>query len=242
MRWNPWVWEDLAVDYGVALDVFGQWGRAEPGFRTRTVEEIDAEQEQRSAGIDAEAAQAEQDRAERAACYDAARAQARLELLEEQGVLASKVSERDEIAGLRLYPAMPEARRQSVLAGLNAAITARQGEMERLASLVGDAEAVADENGWLLAERRDRLLAMFSARRVTGVRELRLSAARRQAELTATKGRPKRARIRAALRKDTCRLEFLEGIPPMTAAGFPGTRPGARRCTGSGRWRCLAGR
>lgn len=58
MRWNPWVWQDRAVDHGVALDVFVEWGGAEPGFRTRTVEEINAEREQRLAGINAEAAQA----------------------------------------------------------------------------------------------------------------------------------------------------------------------------------------
>jgi hypothetical protein len=222
------VWDDRAVDYGVALDVFGQWARAEPGFRTRTVEEIDAEREQRSARIDGVAAPGAPDRPAPAACYDAARAQARLELLEEQAVLASKVSERDEIAGL--YPAMPEARRQSMLAGLNAAITARQGEVQRLVSLVGDGEAVADENGWLPAERRDLMLAMYSARRVTEVRELRLSAARRQVELTAAKGRPQRARIRAALPKDTCRLEFLEGIPPMTAPDM------CSECISPARW------
>jgi hypothetical protein len=121
--------------------------------------------------------------------------------------------------GLAEYPGSgAEERRGQQDQRLNAAITARQGEVERLVCLVGDAEAVAGEYGWLPAERRGLVLAMFSARRVSEVRELRLSAARRQAELSAAKGRPERARIRAALRKDTCRLEFLEGIPPMTAA------------------------
>jgi hypothetical protein len=63
-------------------------------------------------------AQAEKDRAERAKHYDQDRAQARLALLEEQGILAGKVRERDEILSGELFPLAPEEEKRRLLANL----------------------------------------------------------------------------------------------------------------------------
>jgi len=90
--------------------------------------------------------------------------------------------------------------------------------VQDLTGRAGDLEAVADGNGWLPAERRELLLQVFAARRVEEVRELRERVARQQAGLKAAGGRAERAAVREALRTDSCRLEFLEAIPPLIAA------------------------
>ena len=81
-----------------------------------------------------------------------------------------------------------------------------------------DVEVVADKRGWLPSERREYVLQLFEARRVREVRELREQVTAQRAELTAAKDRAERTRMRDDLRKNTQRLEFLEAIPPMTAA------------------------
>lgn len=95
---------------------------------TRRVEEYEAELEQKLAEAEAQAAaeeeQAERDRAERAARYDPQRAQARLVLLEEQGILADKVRERDEIISRDLFPLIDDSLRDSHLAALEPVIAA----------------------------------------------------------------------------------------------------------------------
>ena len=220
-QWNPWVREDRAEEYEAAVVVFEQWTRAEPGFRQKTHEEFEAEQEQWWAGLDArvkaETARRERDHAERAAAYDPDRAQARLALLEQQGVLASAVRERDGIAARQIFPAMPEDSRQQKLAELERVIAAARAATEELAIHVGDAEAVADKHGWLPSERREHSLDVFAARRVAEVRELRERVAGQQEALKAAKDRTERARIREVLGKDTRRLAFLEAVLPMTA-------------------------
>jgi len=86
-RWSPWVMQDRAGEYDAALKVCGQWTSAEPEPPGKTLEEYEAELDQRMAEADAwflaAEAQAEKDRAERAQHYDQDRAQARLALLEE---------------------------------------------------------------------------------------------------------------------------------------------------------------
>jgi hypothetical protein len=74
--------QDRAGEYDAALKVCGQWTRAEPEPPGKTLEEYEAELDQRMAEADARflaaEAQAEKDRAERAKHYDHDRAQARL--------------------------------------------------------------------------------------------------------------------------------------------------------------------
>src|SRR5260221_11794052 len=122
-HWNPWVREDRAAEYGAAIAVFEQWTRAEPDFRQKTQDEFEAEHQQWQADLDTriktDTARRAQEHAERAACYDPGRAEARLALLEQQAGLSSAVHERDGIAARPIFPAMPEGRRARKLTGLD---------------------------------------------------------------------------------------------------------------------------
>jgi hypothetical protein len=220
-QWNPWIREDRDREYEAAIAIFGQWTRAEPGFRQKTSEEVQAEHEQWLPGLDArikaETTRRRQEQAVRAAAYDPERARARLALLEQQARLAAAGEERDGIASRQLYPAMPEDARKQRLADLDQTIADINTAAQDLAARAGDVEAVADENGWLPSERREFVLHVFAARRVQEIRELRERVTRQQAELKATGSQAERAPIGDALRKDSRRLEFLEAIPPLTA-------------------------
>jgi hypothetical protein len=219
MCWNPWVLEDRAADYEAAWQTIGQWSPVDPDARQLALEEAEVRLEQHLAEADArfEAAerQAERDRAARVGSYDPAREHARLALLGERAMLANRVAERAE---LQQSPAQPGRQQRAQLVKLEREITELTSEVERLTSAVGDEEAVTDANGWLPAERRTLALTLFKASRHQEVRELRGRIATRQADLRAMTGRSERAAIRETLRKDTCRLEYLAAIPPMTAA------------------------
>ena len=221
MRWNPWVWDDRRAEYEAALDVFGQWTRAEPGFRPKTREELDAEHEQEMADLnarmEAESAQRETGHAAQAAAYEPKRARARLALLEQRALLVTFTMERDGITTREMFPCMADKAREQRLSQLEGDIARTSAVVDELSQLVGDAEFVPDANGWLPSERREYALDLFAARRVTEVRQLRERVKAREAELYATKGRAERAQVRGELRKDTSRLKFLEAIPPLTA-------------------------
>jgi hypothetical protein len=172
----------------MTVELDGMLWRPVPGA-TFTAEEYEAEMEQRLAEVDAqvtaELAQAEQDRAERAARYDPERARARLELLGAEGVLADQVRERDGLLRRELFRATDDKRRQEHLAGLETVIAAATQAVDKLAAVMGDAETVPDERGWLPGDRRELALTLFSAQRHTEVRELRARVPARQAELKA---------------------------------------------------------
>jgi hypothetical protein len=220
--WNPWVLTDRAAEYDAALETCGQWARAEPGHERKTPEEYEAQFAQQAAQDEARAAaeqeQAERDRAQRAADYDPDRAWARLALLEEQGTLAAKVRERDEVTSRDLFPLMEDDRRCRHLAALEQEIATAQRATDELAMLAGDPDQVCDERGWLPAERREVSLALFRARREAQVYELRASIPARKAGLKTLTGKAERARLREALKTDAARLAALEAMPPMNAA------------------------
>lgn len=113
------------------------------------------------ARIEAEVVRTTSARAERAARYDAKREAARLEFLEERGLLADRVRERDEIVSGQLFSAMDDKRKQEYVAGLDGAITTLTETADRLAAAVGDPETVVDREGWLPAERRALSLGFF---------------------------------------------------------------------------------
>jgi hypothetical protein len=183
--WNPCNLEDRAAEHDAALSVCDQWTRAEPGFRSKTTEEVEAEQEAWLAGLDARVAAevtwAEGERAERATGYEPRREAVRLAYLEERGLLADKIRERDEIVSGQLFLYMEDKRKQAHLAGLDRAITRSAQAADQLAKAVGDPETVVDRDGWLPAERRELSLARFRAGRITEVRELRTRVQARQA-------------------------------------------------------------
>ena len=169
IRWSPWVMQDRAGEYDAALKVCGEWTSAEPESPGKTLEEYEAELEQRMAEADARflaaEAQAEKDRAERAEHYDEDRAQARKVLLEELGILDSKVRERDDIISGELFPGAPEQDKRRLLANLERDIAAKTKEVDQLLAVVGDPETVADAKGRLPAERREMALVRFKSRR-----------------------------------------------------------------------------
>jgi hypothetical protein len=104
--WSPWVFLECADEYDAAWEICGQWTSSEPAPPPKTLEELEAGLEQRLADADAQflarEEQAESDRAERAKHYDPGRTQAQLALLEEQGILADKIRQRDELLALDL--------------------------------------------------------------------------------------------------------------------------------------------
>ncbi len=53
IRWSPWVMQDRAGGYDAALKVCGQWTSAEPEPPGKTLEEYEAELDQRMAEADA---------------------------------------------------------------------------------------------------------------------------------------------------------------------------------------------
>jgi hypothetical protein len=217
--------QDRAGDYDAALQTCGQWtSRDDPAEPRKTLEEYEAELEQRLAEADARflaaEAQAEQNRAERAEHYDPERAQVRLALLEEQGILADKIRQRDEILSGDLFPLAEEKARRRLLADLERDIAAKTHEVNELAAVMGDPETVTDAKGWLPAERREMSLTLFKARRETEVRDLRARIADAQATLKSLKGKLERAKLREALRQDKTRLAYLEQMPPLEAAGM----------------------
>lgn len=222
VRWSPWVMQDRAGEYDAALEVCGQWTSAEPESPGKTVGEYEAELDRRMAEADARflaaEAQAEKDRATRAEHYDQDRAQARLALLEEQGIVDSKVRERDEILSGELFPCAPEQDKRRLLASLERDIAAKTKEVEELLAVIGDPETVADAKGWLPAERREMALVRFTSWRGLHVRDLRARVAAAQVTLKALKGRAERARLREALRQDKARLAYWEQMAPLLAA------------------------
>lgn len=220
--WSPWALQDRAGEYDAALAVCGQWTRTEPKPPSKTLEEYEAEFEQRLADADARflaaEAQAEKDRAERAKHYDQDRDQARLALLEEQGILASKVRERHEILEGALFRSAPEADRRKLVAGLERDIAARTTEVDKLLAAIGDPETVADAQGWLPAERRERALVLFKSERGRHVRDLRTRVADGEASLKSPTGKLERAQVREALGRDRAHLAYWEQMAPLEAA------------------------
>ena len=125
---------------------------------------------------------------ERAENYDQDRAQARMVMLEEQGILDSKIRERDEILSGELFPGAPEKDKRTLLANLERDIAAKTEDVDELLAVIGDPETVADAKGWLPAERREMALVLFTSRRGLQVRELRARVADGQATLKSLKG------------------------------------------------------
>jgi hypothetical protein len=238
VEWNPWVQEDRAEEYAAALEVIGQWTRAEPGYRPQSADELRSTIDQQVAAdrarLDAERERAQQDRAERAARYDRERDEARLALLGQLAILAGKSKERDQLASGELYPAMEDERRQEKLAKLDVDIKAAARSVDELALVVGDAEAVWDEHGWLPSERRALALEIFAEQRVNEVRELRGRVAAQRPDPNTARGRSGPNRSGEALLRDTARLRFLEAIPPLHAGDM------CSECPTPAAWHSLA--
>lgn len=197
-------------------------GQCRSGPPPKRLEEREAELDQRLADADAQflaaEEQADKDRTERARHYDPDRAQARLALLEEQGILADNIRERDEFlaAGVAQLPAKDY--RRGLLATAERAIAAKSKEVEGLLTIIGDPETVCDEGGWLPAERREMALILFKSERGSQVRTLRAQIAEAKTTLKSLKGRDERAEFRESMRRDRAHLAHWEQMTPLQAA------------------------
>jgi hypothetical protein len=208
--WSPWVMQDRAKEYDAAWKACGQWTSAEPGSPARTAEDYEAEADRRMAEADArflaEQAQAEKDHTERAEHYDPGRAQARLAMLEEQAILAEMIRQRDELLSAGRSRLAGDEDSRKLLASLERSIAVKTKDVEGLAAVVGDPEAVPDAGDWLPAERREMALVLFKSRRATEVRDLRARVTDSQAKLKSLTRKSERAELREALREDKARL------------------------------------
>jgi hypothetical protein len=140
-------------------------------------------------------------------------------MLEEQGILDSKVRERDEILSGELFPGAPEKDKRRLLANLERDIPDKTKDVDQLLAVIGDPETVADARGWLPAERREMALVLFKSRRGLQVRELRARVADGHATLKSMKGRDERAaKVRETLRQDQAHLAYWEQMAPLQAA------------------------
>ena len=216
-RWNPWVLEDYAAEMERAMAVMEQWGRAEPGHRYLTDEEIEARfadmDREHEARFAAMKRRQEQDR-ER---YDRDREAARLALLEEQAVLGHELEDLEEYRAGTRFPKMDAEKRANAVAGLEKSIAARRAEVDRLAAVVGDPEDVVDENGRRPGDRREDMLIRYRVRRQFQVRELRAKVSELTAALASTTDRAERAALRKELNFATWQLDELLAVPPLTA-------------------------
>jgi hypothetical protein len=87
-----------------------------------------------------------------------------------------------------------------------------------LASLVGDPDSVAEEQGRLPRDRREAFLVEFAANVNAEAAALGEKLPALRADLRAAQGRQERAAIRRQLRKGAARLVYLQALPPLTAA------------------------
>ena len=215
--WNPWVLEDRAADLEQAEAVFGQWRRAEPGFRPMTMKQWQAREArwdrefERARAVDARA------REERKQCYDEQRANVRLRLLECQSILDHQIEEAAQLRDGTSFPRMDPARRDDKISQLDQNVTRVRAELGQLSAVVGDPQEVVDEHGHLPYERRKIALFYFRMDREKKVRALREKIPLLQADLRASTDKKTSADLRAHLSQATRDLEKLLAIPPLTA-------------------------
>ncbi len=154
-EWNPWIRDEREADINGAVDVMGQWQRAEPDHRQMSLKQWEAQQARRERQREKERVKDEARRERDKGRYDEERSTARLRLIEVQSRLDHEVT---ELAGYRdgtRFPAMDPTRREQEIKKLDEAIERLRAETERLKSLVGDPEDVVDEQGWLPCDRRE---------------------------------------------------------------------------------------
>lgn len=123
-----------ALDH--AWQVLDEWERAEPGFRHLTGQHIEARRARRRAELEAERDAQERRQQARRLRHDTAREHARLDLLEQRAVLASRNTELDGLRSRDAYPRMDPGRRARV-AELDVIVAAVHSRIAGLESVVG---------------------------------------------------------------------------------------------------------
>lgn len=215
--WNPWRIEEHAAELERAQQIMEQWERAEPNFRRTTKRQLDAEMTRWNRDFKRKQERRERERQEKLKRYDPSREQDRLELLEQQCLLAHKT---DEVAKLRsgeAFPAMSADRRATQVAELDEAIERHRAAVDRLKPAVGDPEDVPDQYGRLPRDRRHSTLYRYRERRIEEVREIRALLPDLEAQIKGTDDKALRSKLRAERDIKTWRLDKLLAVPRLEA-------------------------
>lgn len=159
----------------------------------------------------------ERERQENLTRYDPAREQARLELLEQECVLAHKTHEVAKLRSGEAFPAMPADRRATQVAELDMAIEHHSAAVDRLRPDVGDPEDVPDQYGRLPRDRRHSSLYRYRDRRIDEVREIRAVLPDLEAQIKATDDKDVRSKLRAERDIKKWRLDKLLAVPRLQA-------------------------
>ena len=165
--------DDRAPEIDRAMAVMRQWQRAEPGFRLRQLDGVEAEWAQEDEARAARIAEERQTRERRKAGYDPGLEQARLVLLELEGWLAMEQFQHQGLIDETLLPGMDADGRADRVGECDREIAACQRRLDGVRDAVADPERVVDRDGYLPAERRELSLRLFAFRRQAAVRELR---------------------------------------------------------------------
>jgi len=212
--------EEQAAELERAQQIMEQWERAEPDFKRKTKRQLEAEMARWDRDFQRKQKHREQHRQENLKRYDPQRESARLELLEQQCVLAHKT---DEAAALRSgehFPSMPAGRRAEQVAGLDQAMERHRAAVERLGPVVGDPEDVPDQHGLLPADRRPWSLYRFRERRIAEVRKIRALLPDLEMQIKATDDRAERSKLRAEHDSKKWRLDKLLAVPRLETEGM----------------------
>lgn len=214
-RWNPWVADDRSEEHDRAVEVMGQWTRAEPGHRTMTLRQWEAQQARRER--DRAKVQAAQDRRRQLASkrYDPDRSHARLAMIERRSRLEYETEELARFQDGTRFPAMPTERRTAEIATLTEKVEGLTAHVARLSTEVGDPEDVVDEHGWLPRDRRELMLLHFKYERERQVRTLRVSRVELEGSLKAAIERSERSRLRTEIATANRELGELLAVPPL---------------------------
>lgn len=215
--WNPWRFEEQAAELERAQQVMQEWERAEPNFKRKTKRQLDAEMARWDRDFQRKQELREHDRQESLKRFDAAREQARLELLEQQCLLAHKLEEVTQLRSGDRFPAMPANRRAEQVAELDGAIERHRAAVERLTPVVGDPEDVPDQHGLLPRDRRHSTLYNYRERRITEVQEIRERLSQLETQLKAPGEKAKRSKLRTERDIKKWRLDKLLAVPRLEA-------------------------
>lgn len=216
--WNPWRIEEQAAELERAQQIMEQWERAEPNFRRKTKRQLDTEMARWDRNFKRKQERRELKRQENLKRYDATREHTRLELLEQECVLAHKIDEVGKLRSGEAFPAMTADRRATQVAELDEAIERHRAAVNRLKPAVGDPEDVPDQYGRLPRDRRYSTLYRYRERRIDEVRELRALLPDLEMQIKGTDDKAVRSKLRAERDVKKWRLEKLLAVPRLEAA------------------------
>lgn len=215
--WNPWRLDERAEDLERAVAVMEQWERAEPGFQRMTKSQWDAEMARWDRDWETRRIESEALRRRNRERYDRGLERARLELLEQERVLAHRRAEVAKLRSGESYPSMDPPRRSSRVAELDEQIVGYQDAIERLTAVVGDVEDVPDEHGYLPKDRRHSTLFRYREFRIREVRRIRESLPSLEAQLKGTADKAERSALRARHEAEKMHLERLLAVRRLEA-------------------------